>query len=119
MTLRAVVVGTGWAGEGHTTALRAAGVDVVALCGRTPDPARAMAARLGVADVRFDWRSIGRLRPDIVSIATPGAAHCDIATFSASMGCHVVCDKPLALSSTEADGMLEAVQAAGSSTRTV
>ena len=59
-------------------------------------PARAMAARLGVADIRFDWRSaIARLRPDIVSIATPGAAHCDIATFSASTGCHVVCDKPL------------------------
>ncbi len=43
MTLRAVVIGTGWAGEGHTIALRAAGVEVVAMCGRTPEPAKAMA----------------------------------------------------------------------------
>ena len=42
MTLRAVVIGAGFAGEGHTIALRAAGVDVVVLCGRTPEPARAM-----------------------------------------------------------------------------
>jgi ketol-acid reductoisomerase len=33
MALRAVVIGTGWAGEGHTTALREAGVDVMAMCG--------------------------------------------------------------------------------------
>ena len=43
MTLRAVVIGTGWAGEGHTKALRHVGVDVAALCGRTPEPAQAMA----------------------------------------------------------------------------
>jgi predicted dehydrogenase len=54
MTLRSIVIGTGWAGEGHTLALQAAGVEVVALCGRTPEPARAMAEKLGVKEVRFD-----------------------------------------------------------------
>ena len=38
MTLRAVVIGAGWAGEGHTPRPGAAGVDVVALCGRSPEP---------------------------------------------------------------------------------
>lgn len=72
MTLKAVVIGAGWAGEGHTVALRAAGVDVVALCGRTPDAAHAMAGKLQIDDVRFDWRqALEQLRPDIVSIATP------------------------------------------------
>jgi glutamyl-tRNA reductase len=54
MALRAVVIGTGWAGEGHTTALREAGVDVMAMCGRTPEPARVMAKKLGIEDIRFD-----------------------------------------------------------------
>ncbi len=34
--LRAIVVGAGFAGEGHTLALRHAGVEVVALCARRP-----------------------------------------------------------------------------------
>jgi glutamyl-tRNA reductase len=40
MAVQAVVIGTGWAGEGHIRGLQAAGVEVVALCGRTPEPAR-------------------------------------------------------------------------------
>ena len=39
MTMRAVVIGAGWAGEGHVIGLRDAGVEVVALFGRTPEPA--------------------------------------------------------------------------------
>ena len=54
MALRAVVIGAGWASEGHTVALRDAGVEVVALCGRTPEPTRQRAAQLGIADVRLD-----------------------------------------------------------------
>ena len=30
--LRAVVIGAGWAGEGHTRALQACGIEVVAIC---------------------------------------------------------------------------------------
>jgi hypothetical protein len=76
MTLRAIVIGTGWAGEGHTIALRAVGVDVIAICGRTPEPARARAAQLGIDDVRLDWQqAITDLHPDLVSIATTAAPH--------------------------------------------
>jgi predicted dehydrogenase len=57
MTIRAVVIGAGWAGEGHTIGLRDAGVEVVALFGRTPEPAYQRAADLGITNVRFDWRA--------------------------------------------------------------
>ena len=56
MALRAVVIGTGWAGEGHTLGLPHAGVDVVALCGRTPEYAKPAAEKLGIEDLRFDYR---------------------------------------------------------------
>ena len=76
MSLRAIVMGTGWAAEGHTIGLREAGVDVVVMCGRTPEPAYAMEKKLGVAEVRFDWReAIEEFQPDIVVITTPAAPH--------------------------------------------
>jgi predicted dehydrogenase len=114
MALRAVVIGTGDAGEGHTNALRKSAVDVVALCGRTPEPARAMATKLGIKDVRFDWRqALDEIRPDIVSLATPGRPHQEMAETAASLGCHIFCDKPLTLSAHSARSMLQAVTEAG------
>ncbi|MBC7812956.1 MAG: Gfo/Idh/MocA family oxidoreductase [Burkholderiales bacterium] len=114
MTLRAIVIGAGWAGEGHTLALQAAGVDVIALCGRTPEPAKAMASNLGLNEVRFNWQdALDEFRPDIVTIATPAKSHCEIAVAAARHGCHIMCDKPLALNAHEARQMLLAVEQAG------
>lgn len=113
MTLRAVIIGAGWAGEGHTMALQSSGVEVVAVCGRTAEPVRAMADRTGITEVRLDWRSaIAELQPDLVSITTPASAHHEIAVAATSMGCHVVCEKPLASNALQASHMVaEAVQA--------
>ncbi|HEY5980075.1 MAG TPA: Gfo/Idh/MocA family oxidoreductase [Microlunatus sp.] len=111
--LRSLVIGCGWAGEGYVNALRAAAVEV-ALCGRSPEPARAAADRLGVAELRLDWASaIDELRPDIVAIATPGGSHRAIADHAAARGCHVICEKPLGRDADEAAGMLAAVRSAG------
>ena len=114
MGLRAVVIGTGEAGEGHTIALRKSGVEVVAMCGRTPEPARAMATKLEIEDVRFDWQqALNEIRPDIVSLATPGRPHQEMAETAASLDCHIFCDKPLALSASSARSMLRTVKKAG------
>jgi predicted dehydrogenase len=114
MGRRAIVIGAGWAGEGHVIALRYAGVEVAALCGRTPEPARKRAAQLGVAEVRFDWRAaIEEFRPDIVSIATPAAPHREMVEFAAQIGCHLVCEKPLATNAADARAMFDAVERAG------
>jgi predicted dehydrogenase len=114
MTVRAIVIGTGWAGEGHIRGLRGTGVEVIALCGRTPEPAHALAAREGVPEVRFDWRqALREFRPDLVSIATPAGPHRNMAVAAAAAGCHVVCEKPLAPTAQEAREMLDAVERAG------
>jgi predicted dehydrogenase len=114
VTLRAIVIGAGWAGEGHVVGLRDANVEVVALCGRTPEPAYKRASELGVDAVRFDWRAaIEEFRPDIVAIGVPGAPHREMAEFAAQAGCHIVCEKPLATSAADARAMLDAVERAG------
>ncbi|MCA1572548.1 MAG: Gfo/Idh/MocA family oxidoreductase [Chloroflexi bacterium] len=114
MTLRAIVVGTGWAGEGHTLALQAAGVEVAAICGRTLERTQALAHKLRVEAARLDVHAaLDEFEPDIVSVATPGGAHHSTAVAAAQARCHVVCEKPLAVTVTHAREMVEAVEAAG------
>lgn len=112
-SLSAVVIGTGWAGEGHAQALRAADVEVVAVCGRRAEVAEAFALRIGVDGVRLDWRSaLSELKPDIVAIATPGGPHREMAEAAAQQGCHVFCDKPMGVDAADARAMLSAVRRA-------
>ena len=112
--LRGIVIGTGFAGEGYVTALRQADVEVVALCGRSPERVDGMAARLGIADVRTDWRSaIDALSPEMVVVATPAEPHCEMVEYAAKRGAHVVCEKPLGRTAEEGRRMLAAVEAAG------
>jgi predicted dehydrogenase len=113
MGVSAIVVGSGWAGEGHTLALRAAGVDVVAICGRTETAVKALVERLEVREARLNWaQALSELRPDIVAIATPAGPHREIAETAAGLGCHIFCDKPLAVDSASARAMLSAVRQA-------
>lgn len=87
---------------------------MVALFGRTPEPAYHRAAELGITDVRFDWRDgLEELHPEIVSIATPAASHRAIAELAAELGCHLVCEKPLATNAADAQAMRQVVERAG------
>lgn len=114
MTLRAIVIGSGWAGEGHIWGLQAAGVEVVALGGRNPESVKALASRFGIKAVSLDWPGLlVEFCPDIVSIATPAAPHRQLAVAAAEAGCHVVCEKPLAVTAAEAREMFETARRAG------
>ena len=112
--LRAVVVGAGFAGEGHTIALSENGVSIEAMCARTQSAVDATAARLGIPRTSIDWRATLRdIRPDIVSVATPAGAHAEIVEVALEMGCHVFCDKPLAPFAPIARQLYEKATAAG------
>lgn len=94
---RAVVVGAGFAGEGHTIALRENGVAVEAICARTPSAVQAMADKLGVPIASTDWRqTLADVKPDIVGVATPAGSHAEVIEAALALGCHVYSDKPLA-----------------------
>ncbi len=101
--LRAVVIGAGQAGEGHTVAFQNNGVEVVAICSRTAPVVAEVARRLGIRQASTDWRqTLERERPDIVAIATPAAAHVEQISAALALGCHVYTDKPLAVDAGEA-----------------
>lgn len=112
--LRAIVIGAGFAGEGHTLALRHAGVDVVAICARRPAVVQRIASGLGVPEASTDWRrTLASVRPDIVSVATPASVHREIIEAAAAQGCHLYSDKPLATSAADARHLYDLVERAG------
>ncbi len=114
MTMRAVVVGAGYAAEGHTLALRHTGVDVVALCGRDQDVVRRVADRLHVPVASTDWRAtLLEIRPDIVCLATPAVLRRDVVAEAVELGAHLFCDKPLAASVAEAEAIVGLVAGTG------
>ncbi len=112
--LRAVVIGAGWAGEGHTNALRHCGVEVVAICARQADVVQAVADRLAVPEASTDWRkTLARVRPEIVALATPAALRREVVEMAAGFGAHIFCDKPLATTAEEAKAIFQCVEQAG------
>ncbi|MXU66014.1 Gfo/Idh/MocA family protein [Oceanomicrobium pacificus] len=109
-----LVAGTGFAGEGHTDAFRAAGAEVVGMVGRTPHVAAEVAGRLGIPMHGTDWQAALRdTRPDIVAIATPGGAHFEQIRLALGFGAHVFCDKPLTTDGARAEQLLALADAAG------
>ena len=109
-----LVAGTGFAGKGHTAAFRAAGTQVVGMVGRTGHVVRDVAAELAIPYAGTDWAAaLSELKPDIVSIATPGGAHYEQIKLAIAEGCHVFCDKPMTTKGSTASELHELATAKG------
>lgn len=108
------MVGTGFGARVHVPALRAAGFEVLALVGRDADRTRRRAERLEVRDASTDLAAV-LARDDVtaVTIATPPSTHAPVVLAAVGAGKHVLCEKPFALTTTEAEAMLAAATAAG------
>lgn len=112
--LRALVLGTGFAGQGHTLALRDAGVEIVGMAGRTPEVVEQITRELEIPYGSLDWcEALTKLQPDIVAVGTPGGAHFEPVMAALDQGCHIFCDKPLAATADQAQAMYEKSVAAG------
>ena len=75
-SLRALVLGSGYAGQGHVEALRYSGVEVVGMASRTTEVVSRVAADMGIPYANTNWsQALADLKPDVVSVATPGGAH--------------------------------------------
>jgi len=110
---RVVVVGTGFGCRIHVPALRAAGFEVAGLVGTDMARTARRASGVGVQQSFVDLdEAIARTRAVAVSIATPPNTHKSLTMTSLSRGCHVLCEKPFAMSATEAHEMLDAARRA-------
>ena len=108
--LKAAVVGTGFIGAVHVDALRRLGVEVRGVAGSTPE--RASSKGLAPAYDSFE-ALLADERIDVVHVTTPNRLHFPQAKQALAAGKHVVCEKPLALTSGESAELVELAEAAG------
>lgn len=112
--LRALILGSGFAGQGHALALQDADVEIVGIVSRTRDVVEQVAAELGIPYAGTDWAAaLADLQPDIVAIGTPGGAHFEPIMAALAHGCHVYCDKPLAATAVHAKTLYQTAKEAG------
>jgi predicted dehydrogenase len=110
----AVVVGTGFGTRVHVPALRAAGFVVEAIVGRDPERTKRRAERMGVSHALVDVDEAMAL-PGVVAatVATPPDTHAEVVIAIARAGRHVLCEKPFAIDTAQAEQMLAAAESAG------
>ncbi len=110
--LRAGIIGTGFIGPVHIEALRRLGVQVTAVCGSTQS-ARATAHQWGIPHVFGDHDYLGLVQSpdvDVVHIASPNKVHVEQALAALRAGKHVVCEKPMGMTSRETARILAALR---------
>ena len=108
--VRAGIIGTGFIGPVHLEALRRLGIQVTALCD-VGDRAAAAARRLGIPRSFADYQAmLAAPDLDVVHITAPNRFHCAMALAAVAAGRHVVCEKPLAMTTRETARVVEALR---------
>jgi len=109
MKLRIGVVGAGLiTRESHLPALKSLKkVEVAAICDQRISAAKEVASRFGVKIVFGDLTEmLLKEKLDLVDICTPPQTHASLAIQAMEAGCHVLVEKPMAISLHEADKMV-------------
>lgn len=114
--LKVAVIGVGLLGEQHSRVYTESdNAKVVAVCDINADRAQEVALKCGVPKWYVDYEEM--LRDDgiefqAVSVCTPDFAHCDPVAASLEAGKHVLVEKPLATSVSDANKMVETAKGA-------
>lgn len=99
---KAAVIGTGFIGPVHVEALLRAGVEVVGICGSTAEKSERAARLLGLAKGYADLSAVLADRSvDVVHVASPNHLHFEQTRAVLAAGKHVLCEKPLAMTSKQ------------------
>jgi predicted dehydrogenase len=108
------VIGSGFIGTVHIEALRRIGVNVVGLLGSSRDRAQARADQVGVGTA---YGSLDELLADdrvqVVHVTSPNELHFPQARAILAAGRHVVCEKPLAMTSEESGDLVRLAAGSG------
>ena len=112
--VRVGIVGGGFMGRVHTAAARSAGATVVAVTSSSAESAGRAARALGVPAAHATVADlVADPEVEVVHVCSPNASHADFALMALRAGKHVVCEKPLATCSAEAEELVAVAAAAG------
>lgn len=110
----AAVIGTGFIGSVHAQALRRIGVNVRGVLGSSAARGQASVKSMGCAHAYADLDELlADDSVDVVHIASPNHAHYEQVTQVLAAKKHVICEKPLALTSAQSAEMVDLAAASG------
>lgn len=110
----AAVIGTGFIGAVHLSTLRRLGIPIIGVLGSSAARGADRARALGVAKA---YGSLDEMLADptvqVVHVTSPNVAHCGQVKAILAAGKHVICEKPLAMTSAQSAEMLAMARASG------
>lgn len=113
MSISFAIIGCGNIGRRHAAYIQAVG-KLVAVC----DIDEARAKETGEKFNAAVFNSIENLladkaKPDVVVVCTPNGLHAAHSILAMQAGCHVLCEKPMAIKSSDCLAMIDAAEKAG------
>lgn len=109
--MKYALIGCGRIAVNHIAAAKMNQLDIAALCDRQPDKAEGLRKRLlpmSAPDLVYDdyQKMVREVKPELVAIATESGEHAKVACECIRHGCHVIIEKPIALSLEDADEII-------------
>lgn len=107
------IIGCGNIGKRHAEYIRAVG-KLVAVCDIDKSKADELGKKSG-ANVFYSVKDLlaANMKPDVVVICTPNGLHAQHSILSLQAGSHVLCEKPMAIKSSDCLAMMQAADKAG------
>ena len=115
MTIGIGMIGTGFARKVQIPAFQACeGAKIVSVASASLENAKSTADEFDIPHFTADWReTIERDDVDLVCITAPPKPHHDVTLAALAKGKHVLCEKPMAMTTAEASEMTRAANDAG------
>ena len=105
--MKAAVIGTGFIGTVHIEAIRRMGVPVKGVLAGTVASTESAKTKLNLS---HGYKDVAEIASDaeinVVHVTSPNALHFEQVTTLLNAGKHVICEKPLALTASEGEALL-------------
>lgn len=108
--LKGAIIGLGSMGQNHLACYKSVdNAKIVAVCDTKPGHASTTIKNWGLDIPAYDdmVELIEKERPDFVDIVTPTCSHAQLTIKALEMGCHVICEKPMALNESDCQKMID------------
>ena len=109
--MKYALIGCGRISPNHIEAAKANKLNFVAMCDIVPEVMQEKSDKFGLEEVHkyTDYKELlEKEKPELVAIATESGKHAAIALHCIEAGCHIIIEKPIALSIDDADAINEA-----------
>lgn len=111
--MKYALIGCGRISPNHVMAAKNNNLEIVALCDIVKDNAEDKILKFDLDSTKVrvyeDYKELlEKEKPELIAIATESGKHADIALDCIAAGCHVIIEKPIALSIADADKIIKA-----------